>query len=67
VYSDGLSEATAPDGRELGAGGLIAILRRHASLPARAIVEGALASVREFCAGAAATDDRTLVVSKVRQ
>jgi serine phosphatase RsbU (regulator of sigma subunit) len=67
VYSDGLSEATAPDGRELGVDGLIAILRRHASLPARGIVEGALAGVREFCAGAAATDDRTLVVSKVRQ
>jgi serine phosphatase RsbU (regulator of sigma subunit) len=67
VYSDGLSEATAPDGRELGIEGLIAILRRHASLPARQIVEAALADVRGFCAGAAAGDDRTLVVSKVRQ
>ncbi len=47
--------------------GLIAILRRHAALPARQIVEAALAGVREFCAGAAASDDRTLVVSKVRQ
>jgi sigma-B regulation protein RsbU (phosphoserine phosphatase) len=66
VYSDGLSEAAAPDGRELGVDGLIAILRRHASLPARQVVDAALTAVREFCAGAAAGDDRTLVVSKVR-
>ena len=67
VYSDGLSEATSPDGRELGAEGLIAILRRHASLPARQIVEAALADVGAFCAGAPAGDDRTLVVGKVRR
>jgi hypothetical protein len=50
---DGLSEATSPDGREPGVDGLIAILRWHAALPARQIVEAALADVREFCAGAA--------------
>jgi sigma-B regulation protein RsbU (phosphoserine phosphatase) len=67
VYSDGLSEATSPGGHELGAEGLIAILRRHASLPARQIVEAALADVGAFCAGAPAGDDRTLVVGKVRR
>jgi serine phosphatase RsbU (regulator of sigma subunit) len=67
VYSDGLSEATSPDGRELGVDGLTAILRRHASLAARQIVAATLADVGVFCAGAAAGDDRTLVVSKVRR
>lgn len=67
VYSDGLSEATAPDGRELGVDGLVAILRRHAARPAREIVDAALADIRAFSAGADAADDRTLVVSKVRR
>jgi sigma-B regulation protein RsbU (phosphoserine phosphatase) len=65
VYSDGLSEAAAPDGHELGVNGVVDILRRHLPRPARTLVDAALADVDTFCEGAAAADDRTLVVAKL--
>jgi serine phosphatase RsbU (regulator of sigma subunit) len=67
VYSDGLSEAMSPDERELGVTGVAEIVRRHVSLPSRAIVDAALADVETFCARAPAADDRTLVVGRIRR
>jgi sigma-B regulation protein RsbU (phosphoserine phosphatase) len=65
AYSDGLSEAAAPDGRELGVDGIVDVLRRHALLPVRAIVAAVLEEVDRFTGGAPASDDRTLVVARV--
>jgi len=65
VYSDGLTETFAPDGTELGTGGLAAILVRHAALGAAAMVEATLADVAAYAHGAPAADDRTLLIAKV--
>jgi sigma-B regulation protein RsbU (phosphoserine phosphatase) len=65
VFSDGISEATAPDGSELGVNGVVDIVRRHASLPAAGIVEAVRREVDRFTAGAPAADDRTLVVARM--
>jgi serine phosphatase RsbU (regulator of sigma subunit) len=65
AYSDGLSEAASPDGRELGIDGIVDIVGRHRALPARALVAATLADVDRFCGGVPPTDDRTVVVACV--
>ena len=67
LYSDGISETVASDGREFGVDGLVETLRRHMALPCRAVVGAALADLAQFCGGAPARDDRTLVVGRVRR
>ncbi len=63
TFSDGLTEAAAADHLELGTSGVIDIIRRHAALAPRALVDAALAEVRTFSGPAPASDDRTLVVA----
>ncbi len=65
-HSDGLSEATDPDGRFFGTERLAALLKASAILPPGEIADRLLGEVNEFTHGAPVQDDRTLVVMKVR-
>jgi serine phosphatase RsbU (regulator of sigma subunit) len=67
AFSDGLTEAMAPDGDELGTKGLIDIIRGHARLTPRGLVDATLADVREFSGSAPPTDDRTLVIARLQE
>lgn len=64
-YTDGITEATAPDGRTMfGLDRLDAALE-NCQLDADGLIQAVLAAVDEFTAGAPASDDRTLLVAKV--
>jgi phosphoserine phosphatase RsbU/P len=65
-YSDGITEAADPDGGFFGVSRLTAAVEAHAARPAGELAERVLAEVREFTQAAPVTDDRTLVVMKVR-
>jgi sigma-B regulation protein RsbU (phosphoserine phosphatase) len=67
VFSDGLTEAMAPTGDELGTNGVIDIIRGKAGLTPRDLVDAALADVRTFSGNAPAADDRTLVVARLQE
>ncbi len=62
MYSDGLTEALSPDGREFGTARLKAALRRSAGSSARDAVRAILDEVTAFSAGQPQGDDRTIVV-----
>jgi phosphoserine phosphatase RsbU/P len=64
--SDGLSEATDPDGNFFGIPRIAALIEQNAGLTADELADRLLAGVQEFTRGMAITDDRTLVVMKVR-
>jgi len=61
LYTDGLSEARDRADREYGAERLAAVARRHAGAPLARLVEACLADLGGFLAGAAKTDDLTLM------
>ena len=65
-HSDGLSEASDPEGRFFGTERLASLLKANATLPPGEIADRLLGEVNEFTHGAAVQDDRTLVVMKVR-
>ena len=67
AFSDGLTEAAAPGGDELGASGIARIVRTNAALAPRALVDATLAEVRRFSGHAPAADDRTLVVAQLQE
>jgi sigma-B regulation protein RsbU (phosphoserine phosphatase) len=62
LYSDGVSEATNPEGEELGLDGLMSLLRRLDSRSAEAIGLQLTAALREFRGGQQPADDETIVV-----
>lgn len=62
LYTDGLTEAADPEGRELGVEGLEAICRRHAGSPAEELAAALDREIDEFTGGAPPVDDRTVVV-----
>jgi phosphoserine phosphatase RsbU/P len=62
LYSDGVSEATNPEGNELGRDGLIHIARGVDSSSAEAFGTGFAARLRDFRGDVAATDDETIIV-----
>ena len=64
--SDGLSEAFDPEGKQFGVGRLKTLIEANAHLSAGELADLLLNSVQEFTQGAPITDDRTLVVMKVR-
>jgi sigma-B regulation protein RsbU (phosphoserine phosphatase) len=64
--SDGLSEASDPEGHFFGTERLASLLKANAALPPGEIADRLLGEVNEFTHGAAVQDDRTLVVMKVR-
>jgi phosphoserine phosphatase RsbU/P len=67
AFSDGLTEAMAPEGDELGTNGVIDIIRGNIGLGPRALVDAALADVRKFSGSAPAADDRTLVIARLQE
>lgn len=65
-HSDGISEATDPEGNFFGIPRIAALMEQNAALTADEIADRLLAEVHDFTRGMAITDDRTLVVMKVR-
>ena len=65
-HSDGLSEATDPDGNFFGIARIASLIEQNAALTSDELADRLLAAVQEFTRGMAITDDRTLVVMKVR-
>jgi sigma-B regulation protein RsbU (phosphoserine phosphatase) len=65
-YSDGLTEASNREGKFFGAGRLKTILEQGAKLSSADLADRMLEEVQEFTEGGAITDDRTLVVMKVK-
>jgi phosphoserine phosphatase RsbU/P len=64
-HSDGLSEASDPDGNFFGIPRLARLIEAHAALPSGELADRLLAEVQDFTRGGPVTDDRTLVVMKV--
>lgn len=64
IGTDGIWETLDPAGEMFGKEGLEAQVRRHAHLPARAIVEAVMTALDTFRQGAQVVDDATLVVVK---
>ncbi|MBV9505710.1 MAG: SpoIIE family protein phosphatase [Acidobacteriia bacterium] len=64
IYSDGVTEANNVAGEEFGEERLIEVLESCRSAPASAIVSAITDALNQFTAGAAQTDDITLVVAK---
>ncbi len=62
LFTDGIVEATDPDGHELGTDALAALVASLRKLPAAQIVDRVLAEVDRFTADAPQSDDRTLVI-----
>jgi sigma-B regulation protein RsbU (phosphoserine phosphatase) len=65
-FSDGLTEATNREGKFFGNGRIREILAANAHLKSSELADKLLEEVQEFTQGGAITDDRTLVVMKVK-
>ena len=65
-HSDGLAEAVNPEGQLYGTDRLRTVLCANAALPASALADHILADVEQFSRGIPITDDRTLIILKVR-
>lgn len=64
-YTDGVTEARAPDGRFFGEPGLLALLERHGAEPLEALCDRVRHELDEFQAGKRA-DDITLLILERR-
>jgi sigma-B regulation protein RsbU (phosphoserine phosphatase) len=62
IYTDGISEAEAPDGSQYGIASLEKLLRDRRELASQALVEECLKEVRSFRAGSPRLDDQALMV-----
>ncbi|MGH8547665.1 MAG: SpoIIE family protein phosphatase [Methylococcales bacterium] len=65
LYTDGLTEAQAPDGEFFGAGRLCRIISDNAHLPADQLMEVCVAELKSFRKTDTFTDDLTMVVLNV--
>jgi sigma-B regulation protein RsbU (phosphoserine phosphatase) len=65
-YSDGITEASNREGKFFGTGRLKALLESNIHLTSAEIADRMLEEVQEFVQGGPITDDRTLVVMKVK-
>jgi sigma-B regulation protein RsbU (phosphoserine phosphatase) len=65
-FSDGLTEAANREGKFFGTNRISEILAANAHLSSAEFADVLLAAVEEYTQGGAITDDRTLVVMKVR-
>lgn len=65
-FSDGLTEAANREGKFFGTGRIAELLAANAHLNSAQLADRLLAAVEEFTQGGAITDDRTLVVMKVK-
>lgn len=66
TYSDGVTDAAAPDGEDFGVARLIGATAAQGAARPADLVEGLLAVVRAFCAGTAPVDDATIAVLRYR-
>ncbi len=66
LYSDGITEAANREGKFFGAGRLKTVIEQNTQLSSAELADRMLEEVREFTQGGAITDDRTLVVMKVK-
>jgi phosphoserine phosphatase RsbU/P len=64
--SDGLSEATDPDGNFFGLPRIASLIEQNSELTSGELADRLLSEVQEFTRGGPITDDRTLVVMKVQ-
>ncbi|HVS03570.1 MAG TPA: SpoIIE family protein phosphatase [Thermoanaerobaculia bacterium] len=62
VYTDGVTEATNPDGEEFGIDRLVAVARRHAGSEIAAFSRGVEQELESFARGVPFADDRTLLL-----
>ncbi|MGE5246258.1 MAG: SpoIIE family protein phosphatase [Betaproteobacteria bacterium] len=67
VFSDGVTEALNLDGEEFGDRRLLDVIEGHRNGSPQEIVNGLLASVREFSAGAVQSDDVTIMLVRYGQ
>jgi len=66
MYTDGVSEATAPDGQMFGRSRIEDTVRRLRDRPSAAILDGIVEAVLEWSAERGPSDDLTLVVMRVK-
>ncbi len=61
LFSDGLTEARNPSGREYGEARLVSLLQTHSSLSPDELVEACRDDLRDYRQGAPKTDDLTIM------
>ncbi|MBI3287433.1 MAG: GAF domain-containing protein [Chloroflexi bacterium] len=66
LYTDGITEAQDPQGREFGQERLVAFLRENQASSAEQLVHGLIAAVQDFVGEAAQYDDFTLIALQCR-
>ena len=66
LFTDGVTEAPAPDGEEFGAERLADLLRAHLDRPLDAALQAALDALSDWSGPVAPHDDVTLVLARVR-
>ena len=66
LFTDGVTEAPAPDGEEFGAARLAALLRAHRARPLDTVIEIVLDALLQWSGPVDAHDDVTLVLARVR-
>jgi sigma-B regulation protein RsbU (phosphoserine phosphatase) len=64
-YTDGITEAEAPDGADFGSDRLVAVVRTHRERPAAEIVDAVHAAAEAFRGPGARGDDSTVIVVRV--
>jgi serine phosphatase RsbU (regulator of sigma subunit) len=64
LYTDGLSEALDPEGREFGPEGLEAVLRAHAGAGLETLYHAVREALERHTAGTPLADDRTLLLMR---
>jgi len=64
LYTDGAIEAVDRNGQPYGQERFLEFVRTHAGAPAEALLEAAVAEIRDFARGGRQSDDITLVVLK---
>jgi sigma-B regulation protein RsbU (phosphoserine phosphatase) len=65
-FSDGLTEASNREGKFFGTGRIKELLEANANMNSSELADRLLEEVEKFTQGGAITDDRTLVVMKVK-
>ena len=66
LFTDGVTEAPAPDGEEFGAARLAELLRAHRTRPLAAVIDAVLDALLRWSGPVDAHDDVTLVLARVR-
>ena len=66
LFTDGVTEAPAPDGEEFGAARLAELLRAHRTRPLGAVIDAVLDALLRWSGPVDAHDDVTLVLARVR-